>query len=85
MPYILPVTREVLNDAGLDALTDLHMNEGDLNYTLTVLLHRYVDNNGLRYRTLNAVMGILESCKQEFYRRVVAPYEDLKIQENGDV
>ena len=30
-------------------------------------------------------MGVLECCKLEFYRRVAAPYEDIKIEENGDV
>jgi len=30
-------------------------------------------------------MGVLECIKQEFYRRAVAPYEDKKKEENGDV
>ena len=39
----------------------------------------------LRYFYLNRAMGVLECIKQEFYRRVAAPYEDIKIVENGDV
>lgn len=31
------------------------------------------------------VLRALKDAKLEFYRRVVAPYEDLKIKENGDV
>jgi len=31
------------------------------------------------------VIGALEACKLEFYRRAVVPYEDKKIKENGDV
>lgn len=31
------------------------------------------------------VLGMLECCKMELYRRHVAPYEDEKIIENGDV
>ena len=27
----------------------------------------------------------LEGAKLEFYRRIVAPYEELKIKENGEV
>ena len=30
-------------------------------------------------------MGALECAKLELYRRVAAPYEDVKIMENGDV
>ena len=40
---------------------------------------------GLNYQTCNDVMGALEGAKAEFYRRVVGPYEDQKIEENGDV
>ena len=29
--------------------------------------------------------GVLELVRLEFYRRVVAPYEDMKREENGDV
>jgi hypothetical protein len=33
----------------------------------------------------NDVIGALECCKLELYRRMVAPYENTKIKENGDV
>ncbi len=33
----------------------------------------------------NAVVGALECAKLELYRRMVAPYENGKIAENGDV
>jgi len=29
--------------------------------------------------------GVLENVKQEMYRRLAAPYEDKKAEENGDV
>lgn len=75
MPYIHPVLR---ND-------ETFSTPGDLNYHITRLLCRYVTEQGLSYRTLNDVVGALECAKQEFYRRVVIPYEDHKIIENGDV
>lgn len=31
------------------------------------------------------IIGALECCKLELYRRIAAPYEDIKIGENGDV
>jgi hypothetical protein len=36
-------------------------------------------------RIRERVIGALENCKMELYRRKIAPYEDIKIEENGDV
>lgn len=58
---------------------------GVLNYQITSLCKDYWDDVGHRYQTINDIIGALECAKQEFYRRVVIPYEDKKIQENGDV
>jgi hypothetical protein len=37
------------------------------------------------YGDMNEVMGVLAAVQMELYRRVVAPYEDLKKNESGDV
>ena len=58
---------------------------GTLNYQITSLCIDYIKDTGEKYQHYNDVIGALESCKLEFYRRAVAPYEDKKIQENGDV
>ena len=58
---------------------------GELNYQITMLLKAYMDSNGTNYKNMNDVMGALVGAQSEFYRRIVAPYEDTKIQENGDV
>ncbi len=60
-------------------------NVGELNYAITMMCHEFVESHGLCYATLNAVVGAVESAKAEFQRRVVAPYEDKKIAENGDL
>ena len=60
-------------------------SSGELNYIITKICLKYLEDNGLRYQTINDIMGSLEGAKAEFYRRVVAPYEDEKIKENGDV
>jgi hypothetical protein len=44
-----------------------------------------MDAKGKNYQTVNDIVGALEGAKMEFYRRAAAPYEDLKIKENGDV
>lgn len=57
---------------------------GELNYIITKLLSLSY-NDGFNYAVHNEIIGMLECCKQEWYRRKVAPYEDKKIVENGDV
>lgn len=58
---------------------------GDLNYDITCLLLAYLEEHGLSYTTLNAIVGAAESAKGEFQRRVVGPYEDKARERNGDV
>jgi hypothetical protein len=58
---------------------------GELNFQLTELTQVYLAVHGTSYKTINDVIGALESAKLEFYRRVAAPYEDQKLKENGDV
>jgi len=60
-------------------------NAGDLNYAFTIIAQKYLREHGLNYQHINDVVGALEGCKMELYRRVAAPYEDDKIAENGDV
>jgi len=87
MPYILATDRDKLK-AATDAIVAAITKDtvaGDLNYMISLMAKAYIDAKGLRYEHLNAVVGALDSCKAEFQRRVVGPYEDRKIAENGDV
>lgn len=79
MPYIKETDRDRLDEGGNA------QNAGELNYALTMLCLNYYEENGSRYQQINDVIGALEGCKLEFYRRLAAPYEDTKIVENGDV
>ena len=58
---------------------------GDLNFAITALLHRWVKRQTLSYRSLMICVGTLDMVKAEFYRTVVAPYEDVKRDANGSV
>lgn len=58
---------------------------GELNYIITNLLIDYTYEKGLNYETINSIIGVLESAKLEYYRRLASSYEDTKIQQNGDV
>lgn len=81
MPYI-PQTKRPKLDLYIDNLEP--KNAGELNYTVTRLVLNYV---GLTpsYETFNEAIGVLESSKLELYRKQIAPYEDMKIRQNGDV
>lgn len=60
-------------------------NAGELNYAFTLIAQEYLNKKGLKYQNINDIIGALEGCKLELYRRFAAPYEDEKIQQNGDV
>lgn len=58
------------------------MQAGDLQYLIALAIKHMEPYN---YQTMNDVMGALAGAQMEFYRRTVAPYEDTKIEANGDV
>lgn len=78
MPYIDAAARDAM-------FTLTPRNPGELNYELTSIINGYLLQHGMKYQTINDIIGALEGCKLEFYRRIAAPYEDTKITENGDV
>jgi hypothetical protein len=87
MPYIREADRQQL---GIMCLADTFLSRmrchaassGELNYIITKLL---LTTQPQTYEDFNSLIGVLECCKLEFYRRAVAVYEDKKIQENGDI
>lgn len=92
MPYIYKKHRERL-DPLVDALGQEikkikeefpeQTRDGSLNYSVTRLLNMVFAD--ARYHDLNELIGFLECCKLEYYRKVAAPYEDLKEKDNGPV
>ena len=87
MPYIKAINRnkyEKLLENLINILKTLPPEkiDGELNYVVTKILKEIYP---LRYFHINKAVGVLECIKLEYYRRVAAPYEDLKIKETGDV
>lgn len=80
MPYITEGRRIDLLKSGHDM-----EGSGELNYIITRILNRYVEQRGESYQTFNDIVGALECAKLEYYRRVIAPYEAQKAHDNGDV
>lgn len=83
MPYIREEDRAKFAPA-IDAVPHIQ-SAGELNYLLTLIALKYVGQHGLSYQTLNDVCGALHNTNAELQRRLVAPYEDAKIEQNGDV
>lgn len=84
-PYIDQTTRDEFREVGASGHNPVTVHPGELNYEITLKLLKYLEVNGLSYRTINDIIGALEGAKLEFYRRIVVQYEDGKIKENGDV
>jgi hypothetical protein len=90
VPYIVKADRKEF-DPEIEKLLSRLTNKGfakakagDLNYTFSKIVWSVFDRNP-SYATGNELMGMLECVKQEFYRRKLAPYEEKKIEENGDI
>lgn len=98
MPYIVKEHRKRL-DAAISSLAqtvrEISLEEGGqycglINYIVTKLIYclrRQDLDDGYKwgYADYNEMVGTLECCKLELYRRSTAPYEDKKIESNGDV
>ena len=59
-------------------------NVGQLTYVLYLTCLKYAAPTP-NYQTYAEILGALTATQHELYRRKVAPYEDRKILENGDV
>ena len=79
MPYISTKDRlRLFNGASPET-------PGELNFVITTLIKAYYLRKGSSYQTFNDVIGALEGAKLETYRIDIAPYEDMKRKENGEV
>jgi len=58
---------------------------GELTFALTIRALEYIETLGTSFQVLSEAVSALECAKLELYRRMVAPYEDKKCAENGDV
>jgi hypothetical protein len=81
MPYIPKSTRAPL-DLIIEELGNTVVVDGDLNYILYALCKRHVEPSYNNYKNF---CGELRQCATEIERRILAPYEDQKIEENGDI
>jgi len=83
MPYVDLKSRNHFEDIGIP----VPRNGGELQYLIAEMIYQMLMDQELpvRYKDLESIMGALAGAQQEFYREVVAVYEDYKLQENGSV
>jgi len=82
MPYIKEDRRDKM-DWVVKAMRDWEMSiNGELNYILFKFCKNYVPKN---YNSIKNYIGELSETITEIRRRILAPSEDEKIRENGDV
>lgn len=87
MPYIKQTDRSEFDTEIYNLflkIKEKNASCGDLNYILSKIVWTVFEEKP-SYTNANMLMGMLQGVQQEFYRRKVAPYEDQKIQENGDI
>lgn len=94
MPYIQQTERQKY-DLLIDKLGEILNTEidndslsGKMNYVifrLAKLMCSKKSGGKHNYARMATVLSALSEAQAEFRRRVMAPYEDEKIKENGDV
>src|SRR5271167_4353338 len=81
--FIVPLAREIKEKSVSSS------QDGNMNYSITKLIGEVFgiapSGRQLRYHEWNSIVGFLECAKLELYRKCVAPYEDVKEDENGPV
>lgn len=82
MPYVKQEKRPEL-DKIVKLMSEKNIKaDGDLNYILYKYCKEHIPTS---YNSYKNYCGELRQCATEIERRIVAPYEDEKIKENGDV
>ena len=87
MPYIKKGQRPAIDELIEPLINHLKSlptedQDGSLNYAVTKIIKKVYPR---KYFHLNRALGVLTAITHELYRRVIGPYEDTKILENGDV
>lgn len=86
MPYLKETDRNSVDvNIAMLGIDFIPQNGAELNFVVSTLVNNYLQKNGLNYANVQEMIGALDCAKMEIYRRIAGPYEDQKIEENGDV
>ena len=90
MPYVTREIRRQVKAPLEELIAYVHAQEptkqdGTLNYIISELVARSIKPaSGWRYNLLHRARAVFTLAGEEFSRRLVAPYEDQAIKNNGD-
>jgi len=88
MPYIAQSERsqyrDLIEQLALLVPLDSKKRPGHINYIVSLLIEK-IYGEDKRYADHNEIIGVLQCISYEFYRRKTGPYEDLKIEHEGDL
>jgi hypothetical protein len=85
MPYTKQVDRNKV-DLLINEMSKQIIAKGDLNYAICELTAQLIlKSGGLSYTSVSNWIDGVHGAERELTRRLLNPYEDEKIAENGDV
>ena len=87
MPYIKKEQRPKIDELVAPLISHIKSlpmedQDGSMNYAVTKMLKGIYPQ---KYFHFNRALGVLTAITHELYRKIIGPYEDTKISENGDV
>ena len=86
MPYTEQDDRTLEMRQAIGILKEEIKNKGDLNYTICELVGQLIlKTGGMGYTNISNWIDGVHGAERELTRRLLNPYEDEKIRENGDV
>ena len=86
MPYTRPQDRTEKMKGCIAALSQEIENKGDLNYVICELAGwLMIKTGGMGYTNVSNWIDGVHGAERELTRRLLNPYEDEKILENGDL
>lgn len=85
MPYINKEDRKEMSEAIEQLFNRIH-SKGDLNYVICELVGKVIlRKERMSYTSISETIDAVHDAETELRRRILEPYENIKIEENGDV
>jgi len=84
MPYIIDRDKKDMDEA-IDNLFRFLDTKGNLNYAICELVGRVILDTGVNYTNMSEKIDAVHDAETELRRRLLDAYEDIKMEQNGDV
>jgi len=84
MPYIRDESRHKF-EKSITELATYISSKGDLNYVISEIVGKLILKTNIGYTDISNWIDGVHGAERELTRRLLNPYEDLKIAQNGDV